>query len=64
LRHSVKLRTNPRTHGWEIVSRITQKNYSYLVGMMTSPTQCSVGVMYNVVCRSMTIEARFTASLT
>jgi hypothetical protein len=38
LRHSVKLWTNPRIHGWGSVSSRTQNNYSNLVGMMTLPT--------------------------
>jgi hypothetical protein len=41
LRHSVKLRTLPRdtSLGQRVENKRTQKNYSYLVGMMTSPTQ-------------------------
>jgi hypothetical protein len=62
-RHSVKLRTNPRIHGWDNVSRTTidtidtiELLYSYLAGM-----NGVAYTMHNVLCRSVTIEARFTA---
>jgi hypothetical protein len=56
-----KLQTNPRIHGCDIVLRkntidTIEVLYSYLADM-ASPTQ-----MHNVLCGSVTIEARFTAS--
>jgi hypothetical protein len=62
LRHSVKLRTYPRLHGRDSVSRTNTIDaiellYSYLTGM-----NGVAYTMHNVLCRSMTTEARFTAS--
>jgi hypothetical protein len=62
LRHSVKLRTNPRLHERDSVSRTNtidtiEQLYSYLAGM-----NGVTYTMHNVLCRSVTIEERFTAS--
>jgi hypothetical protein len=57
-----QLRTNPRLHGRDSVSRTTAIDtiellYSYLARMKGVAYK-----MHNVLCRSVTIEARFTAS--
>jgi hypothetical protein len=57
LRLSVNLRTFTPQDTWprERAENYTMESYSYLAGMMTY-------TIYNVVCRSMTIDARYAAS--
>jgi hypothetical protein len=40
LRHSVKVRTLPQDTS--VIERVENKSYSDLVGMMASPTQCTM----------------------